>query len=78
LKKDFRLSIGFNIATLSNNVTKLANGVTEVVGITGTKWCKRKANILIGSSIASIYSNRNRQSDNGQRMFWITQREGSV
>lgn len=71
--KDFRWSAAFNFTTLANKVTKLANGVNEIVGFTGSQnGANERANITrIGYSIASIYTvtTAGVNPANGQRIF---------
>lgn len=71
--KDFHWSAGFNFSTLNNKVTKLANGVNEIVGFTGSQnGANERANITrIGYSIASIYTvtTAGVNPANGQRIF---------
>ena len=72
-KKDFTWSVGFNLTTLKNRVTKLASGVNEIIGFTGTQnGANERTNITrVGYSIASIYAitTAGVNPDNGQRLF---------
>lgn len=72
-KQDFQWGASFNITTMKNEVTKLANGVTEIVGFTGTQnGANERANITrVGESIASIYTvtTVGVNPANGQRIF---------
>lgn len=67
-KKDFRWSIGFNFATLKNEVNSLAPGVPEIIGITGLE----RTNITRpGNQIGTFFAVRSRGVDpaNGRRIF---------
>ena len=71
--KNFNWSVGMNITTLKNKVTKLAEGVKDIVGFTGTQnGANERANITReGYSIASIYTvtTLGVNPTNGQRIF---------
>ncbi|HUR10872.1 MAG TPA: TonB-dependent receptor [Flavitalea sp.] len=71
--KDLTWSVGVNITTMKNEVTKLATGVNDIVGFTGTQnGANERANITRkGYSIASIYTVRTLgvNPSNGQRIF---------
>lgn len=71
--KDFTWTAGFNITTMRNEVTKLANGVTEIVGFTGSQTgANERVNVTrVGESMASIYtvSTAGVNPQSGQRVF---------
>jgi len=71
--KTFSWTLGMNYTTLKNRVTKLATGVKDIVGFTGTQnGANERANITrLGYSIASIYTvtTLGVNPSNGQRIF---------
>jgi len=68
-KRDFTWTTNFNISTLKNEVTELAPGVTEVVGITaGLETTNRT---VVGQPVGSIFGIETRGVDpqTGRRIF---------
>jgi TonB-linked SusC/RagA family outer membrane protein len=67
-KKDFQWTTTFNISTLKNEVTSLAPGVTEIVGISGLETTNRT---LVGYPIGNIFAVETRGVDpqTGRRVF---------
>jgi len=67
-KKDFSWTTNFNISTLKNEVTELAPGVTEIVGVTQLETTNRT---VVGSPVGSIFGIETRGVDpqTGRRVF---------
>lgn len=68
-KRDFTWSTTFNLTTLENKVTSLADGVNEIVGQTSAT---ENTNVTrVGYSIGSLYAVRTAgvNPDNGRRIF---------
>lgn len=68
-KPDFSWTTTFNISSLQNKVTALAEGVTEIVGITGD--LERTSSTVVGSPIGMIYTVTTNGVDpeTGRRVF---------
>ncbi len=67
-KKDFTWTTNFNISTLKNEVTELAPGVTEIVGVTKVETTNRT---MVGSPVGNIFGVETRGVDpeTGRRVF---------
>jgi TonB-linked SusC/RagA family outer membrane protein len=67
-KKDFTWTTNFNISTLKNEVTELAPGVTEIVGITQLETTNRT---FVGYPVGNIFGIETRGVDptTGRRVF---------
>ena len=68
-KRDFTWNAGFNITTLKNEVTSLANNNADILVSTGT--LEQASIIRVGESIGSFYVVRTEgiNQNNGQRIF---------